>query len=118
MSLVITTDNLVPDTGGTAAVDNGFELDAGASDGCRGGVASWKSSLSTYVPSLAWNWYSGPIGCFKEFELSVRICEPPEFDVGTGIDGYALVAGRTLPGIMFAIIQSELIQDIRCPDDP
>jgi len=41
----------VPDVAGWGAVDRGFGLTTGASEGCGGGVARCKSSFSTYKPS-------------------------------------------------------------------
>lgn len=46
----LTKDNLTPQVGGEGTVAKGFGLMIGASDGCGGGVARWRSSLSVYVP--------------------------------------------------------------------
>lgn len=44
-------DNFVPADAGWGFVARGFGLIIGASEGCGGGVARCKSSLSTYVPA-------------------------------------------------------------------
>ena len=43
-------DSLVPAVAGWGLVAKGFGFTTGASEGCGGGVARWRSSLSTYRP--------------------------------------------------------------------
>ncbi len=54
-----TRESLVPDVAGCGVVARGFGLMTGASEGWAGGVASRRSSFSTYVPSPAKNCSSG-----------------------------------------------------------
>jgi hypothetical protein len=49
---VTTRDSFVPALGGAMVVASGLGLCMGASEGCGGGVARWRSSRSTYVPIM------------------------------------------------------------------
>lgn len=44
-------ESFVPAVAGWGVVAKGFGLITGASDGCGGGVARWRSSFRTYVPT-------------------------------------------------------------------
>lgn len=64
-------ERLVPAVAGWGVVASGFGLMTGASDGCGGGVARCRSSLSVYRPSPTRNWYSGPEGCVRILLVSI-----------------------------------------------
>ena len=44
-------ESLTPDVGGAGLVARGLLSFGGASEGCGGGVASWRSSRRTYDPT-------------------------------------------------------------------
>ena len=44
-------ESLTPDVGGVGLVARGLLSFGGASEGCGGGVASWRSSRRTYEPA-------------------------------------------------------------------
>ena len=73
-------------------------MTTGASEGCGGGVAKWRSSFRIYVPSPTTSWYSGPVGCVKILLVSIigAACPLATARLYAACDGYLGGGGRTL----------------------
>ena len=85
-----TKDSLTPLVGGMLLVARGLGLMTGASDGWGGGVANCRSSRRTYVPSPAWNVYSGPSRVVRVFAVSRVVAIRPLLTGYRGGGGMAL----------------------------